>query len=182
MAKARRALPAVRCKTNDLLVPADAEYVFEGYFDERGYTGFEGPYGEFMYYGDMKPNPAFHLTAIAGATTRCSRPPPSAAMSPAPRPPSSAPSTARYSLANRATAIREPVVVHAVSPATATTTRGWRCGSARRGRAQRHRRAARVALQRRTSWSIRHRRLSDEQMNGRPRASRPTATWSCSQE
>lgn len=58
-------LPVVRCKTNDLLVPADAEYVFEGYFDERGYTELEGPYGEFMgYYGEMKPNPVFHLTAI----------------------------------------------------------------------------------------------------------------------
>src|SRR5205814_343962 len=30
-------LPVVKCKTNELRVPADAEYVLEGYLDERGY-------------------------------------------------------------------------------------------------------------------------------------------------
>lgn len=58
-------LPLVRCKTNDLSVPADAEYVLEGYLDERGYVEAEGPYGEFLgYYGALKTNPVFHLTAI----------------------------------------------------------------------------------------------------------------------
>lgn len=58
-------LPVVRCVTNDLLVPADAEFVLEGYFDERGYVEPEGPYGEFLgYYGGVKQNPVFHLTAI----------------------------------------------------------------------------------------------------------------------
>jgi len=58
-------LPVVKCKTNDLRVPGDAEYVLEGYLDERGYVEPEGPYGEFLgYYGALKTNPVFHLTAI----------------------------------------------------------------------------------------------------------------------
>jgi UbiD family decarboxylase len=58
-------LPVVKCVTNDIRVPADAEYVLEGYFDERGHVESEGPYGEFLgYYGAVKRNPVFHLTAI----------------------------------------------------------------------------------------------------------------------
>jgi 2,5-furandicarboxylate decarboxylase 1 len=46
-------------------VPADAEMVIEGYFDARGHVEAEGPYGEFLgYYGAVKKNPVFHLTAI----------------------------------------------------------------------------------------------------------------------
>ena len=59
------ALPVVKSVTNDILVPADAEMVLEGYFDERGHVEPEGPYGEFLgYYGALKRNPVFHLTAI----------------------------------------------------------------------------------------------------------------------
>jgi UbiD family decarboxylase len=58
-------LPVVKCVTSDIRVPADAEYVLEGYFDERGHFESEGPYGEFLgYYGAVKRNPVFHLTAI----------------------------------------------------------------------------------------------------------------------
>ncbi len=58
-------LPLVKCVTNDLMVPADAEMILEGYFDERGHVEPEGPYGEFLgYYGELKTNPVFHLTAI----------------------------------------------------------------------------------------------------------------------
>src|SRR5207245_4968934 len=58
-------LPVVKCVSNDLRVPADAEYVLEGYLDERGYAEPEGPYGEFLgYYGGVKTNPVFHLTAV----------------------------------------------------------------------------------------------------------------------
>jgi UbiD family decarboxylase len=58
-------LPVVKCVTNDIRVPADAEWVLEGYFDERGHVEPEGPYGEFLgYYGALKQNPVFHLTAI----------------------------------------------------------------------------------------------------------------------
>ncbi len=58
-------LPVVKCVTSDIRVPADVEMVLEGYIDD-GYTEAEGPYGEFLgYYGVMKRNPVFHLTAIA---------------------------------------------------------------------------------------------------------------------
>jgi 2,5-furandicarboxylate decarboxylase 1 len=58
-------LPVVKCVTNDIRVPADAEMVLEGFFDARGHVEAEGPYGEFLgYYGAVKRNPVFHLTAI----------------------------------------------------------------------------------------------------------------------
>ena len=58
-------LPVVKCITNDIRVPADAEWVLEGYLDPRGHVESEGPYGEFLgYYGSVKRNPVFHLTAV----------------------------------------------------------------------------------------------------------------------
>ena len=58
-------VPLVRCVTADAWVPADAEIVLEGYLDENGWYEPEGPYGEFVgYYGHMKTNPVFHLSAI----------------------------------------------------------------------------------------------------------------------
>jgi 2,5-furandicarboxylate decarboxylase 1 len=58
-------LPVVKCVSNDIRVPADAEWVLEGYLDARGHVEPEGPYGEFLgYYGALKRNPVFHLTAI----------------------------------------------------------------------------------------------------------------------
>jgi 2,5-furandicarboxylate decarboxylase 1 len=58
-------LPVVKCITNDIRVPADAEWVLEGYLDPHGHVEPEGPYGEFLgYYGALKRNPVFHLTAI----------------------------------------------------------------------------------------------------------------------
>jgi 2,5-furandicarboxylate decarboxylase 1 len=58
-------LPVVKCLTNDIRVPADAEWVLEGYLDARGHVESEGPYGEFLgYYGHVKRNPVFHLTAV----------------------------------------------------------------------------------------------------------------------
>jgi UbiD family decarboxylase len=58
-------LPVVKCVSCDIRVPADAEWVLEGYLDERGHVEAEGPYGEFLgYYGAVKQNPVFHLTAI----------------------------------------------------------------------------------------------------------------------
>jgi UbiD family decarboxylase len=58
-------LPLVKSITNDIQVPADAEWVIEGYLDVKGYTEAEGPYGEFLgYYGGVKSNPVFRVTAI----------------------------------------------------------------------------------------------------------------------
>jgi UbiD family decarboxylase len=58
-------VPVVKCVTSDLRVPADAEMILEGYLDARGWVEPEGPYGEYVgYYGRLKSNPVFHLTAI----------------------------------------------------------------------------------------------------------------------
>lgn len=55
----------VKSLTNDILVPADAEMILEGYLDERGYVEPEGPFGEYMgYYGAIHMDPVFHCTAI----------------------------------------------------------------------------------------------------------------------
>jgi UbiD family decarboxylase len=55
----------VRGVTNGVRVPADAELVLEGFLDPKGYVEAEGPYGEFLgYYGELKQNPIFRLTAI----------------------------------------------------------------------------------------------------------------------
>ncbi len=57
--------PVVKSITNDIRIPADAEWVLEGYLGEEGYNQPEGPYGEFLgYYGGVKVNPVFHVTAI----------------------------------------------------------------------------------------------------------------------
>ena len=59
------AMPVVRAQTIDQLVPADAEIILEGYLDTSGYVEAEGPYGEYLgYYGKLKRNPLFRLTAI----------------------------------------------------------------------------------------------------------------------
>jgi UbiD family decarboxylase len=58
-------VPVVKCVTSDIRVPADAEYVLEGYLDDKGHVEPEGPFGEYVgYYGVVKRNPVFHLTAI----------------------------------------------------------------------------------------------------------------------
>ncbi len=58
-------MPVVKCVSNDQRVPADAEWVLEGYLGEEGYVEPEGPYGEFLgYYGGVKTNPVFHVTAV----------------------------------------------------------------------------------------------------------------------
>jgi UbiD family decarboxylase len=62
-------LAVVKCVTNDIRVPADAEWVLEGFLGEEGYREPEGPYGEFLgYYGGVKTNPIFHVTAITRRT------------------------------------------------------------------------------------------------------------------
>ncbi len=59
------AMPVVKCATSNILVPADAELVIEGYLDEHGYREMDGPYGEFWgYYGAMHIDPVIHVTAI----------------------------------------------------------------------------------------------------------------------
>jgi 2,5-furandicarboxylate decarboxylase 1 len=58
-------VPVVKCVTSDIYVPADAEYVIEGYLDPAGHVEPEGPFGEYVgYYGVVKRNPVLRITAI----------------------------------------------------------------------------------------------------------------------
>ena len=59
-----RRLPIVKCKTNDLWVPADCDIVIEGY-TVPGETRMEGPFGDhFGYYSLSEPYPVMHVTRI----------------------------------------------------------------------------------------------------------------------
>jgi 4-hydroxy-3-polyprenylbenzoate decarboxylase len=54
----------VRCRTNDLEVPAQAEIVLEGWVDPREQR-LEGPFGDHTgYYSLARDYPVFHLTAV----------------------------------------------------------------------------------------------------------------------
>src|SRR5438128_3727869 len=54
----------VKCKTNSLEVPANAEIVLEGYV-EQGDLTLEGPFGDHTgYYSAAEPFPVFHVTAM----------------------------------------------------------------------------------------------------------------------
>ena len=70
-----------KCVTNDLHVPAEAEFVIEGYVDP-GEVRREGPFGDHTgYYSLADDYPVFHVTAITHrrqpvyATTLVGRPP-----------------------------------------------------------------------------------------------------------
>lgn len=57
-------VPMVKCKTVDLLVPADAEIIIEGEL-HPGETDMEGPFGEFAgYMGPVDRRPVVRITAI----------------------------------------------------------------------------------------------------------------------
>ena len=57
-------VPMVKCRTVDLLVPADAEIVIEGEI-HPGETDMEGPFGEFAgYMGPVDRRPVVRITAI----------------------------------------------------------------------------------------------------------------------
>jgi len=61
----QKSVPLVKCETNDLEVPADADIVLEGYVDPTEPLRDEGPFGDHTgYYTLPEPYPAFHLTAI----------------------------------------------------------------------------------------------------------------------
>ncbi|PJE80618.1 3-octaprenyl-4-hydroxybenzoate carboxy-lyase [invertebrate metagenome] len=58
----------VKCLTNDLQVPASAEFVLEGYI-QPGETADEGPYGDHTgYYNEVESFPVFTVTCM---THRC---------------------------------------------------------------------------------------------------------------
>jgi len=60
----RKSIEMVRCKTVNLEVPADADFVLEGYV-QPGEMRPEGPFGDHTgYYTAVEDYPVFHLTAI----------------------------------------------------------------------------------------------------------------------
>jgi 4-hydroxy-3-polyprenylbenzoate decarboxylase len=61
----KKSVELVKCETNDLEVPANADFVFEGYVDPQEPLREEGPFGDHTgYYTLPAPYPVFHLTAI----------------------------------------------------------------------------------------------------------------------
>jgi 4-hydroxy-3-polyprenylbenzoate decarboxylase len=61
----KRSVELVRCLTCDLEVPANADFVLEGYVDPTEPLREEGPFGDHTgYYTLPEPYPVFHLTAI----------------------------------------------------------------------------------------------------------------------
>ena len=61
----KKSIELVKCETNDLEVPANADFVIEGYVDPREPLREEGPFGDHTgYYTLPEPYPVFHVSAI----------------------------------------------------------------------------------------------------------------------
>jgi 4-hydroxy-3-polyprenylbenzoate decarboxylase len=61
----KKSVDLVKCETNDLEVPANADFVIEGYVDPTEPLREEGPFGDHTgYYTLPEPYPVFHVTAI----------------------------------------------------------------------------------------------------------------------
>jgi 4-hydroxy-3-polyprenylbenzoate decarboxylase len=61
----KKSVELVKCETNDLEVPANSDFVIEGYVDPAEPLRDEGPFGDHTgYYTLPEPYPVFHVTAI----------------------------------------------------------------------------------------------------------------------
>jgi 4-hydroxy-3-polyprenylbenzoate decarboxylase len=61
----KKSVELVKCETNDLEVPANSDFVIEGYVDPTEPLREEGPFGDHTgYYTLPEPYPVFHVTAI----------------------------------------------------------------------------------------------------------------------
>ena len=61
----KKSVALVKCQTNDLEVPADADFVLEGYVDPNEAPAIEGPFGDHTgYYTLPEPYPKFHIDRI----------------------------------------------------------------------------------------------------------------------
>src|ERR1035437_9459709 len=61
----KKSIELIKCETNDLEVPANADFVIEGYIDPTEPLRDEGPFGDHTgYYTLPEPYPVFHVTAI----------------------------------------------------------------------------------------------------------------------
>ncbi|MBL9137030.1 MAG: UbiD family decarboxylase [Verrucomicrobiales bacterium] len=61
----KKSVELVKCRTVDLEVPANADFVIEGYVDPKEPLRDEGPFGDHTgFYTLPEPYPVFHVTAI----------------------------------------------------------------------------------------------------------------------
>lgn len=61
----KKSVELVKCETCDLEVPANADFVIEGYIDPKEPLRQEGPFGDHTgFYTLPEPYPVFHVTAI----------------------------------------------------------------------------------------------------------------------
>lgn len=61
----RQSVDLVKCETSDLMVPANADFVIEGYVDPVEPLRAEGPFGDHTgFYTLPEPYPVFHVTAV----------------------------------------------------------------------------------------------------------------------
>ena len=61
----KKSIEMVKCDTNDLEVPADCDFVLEGYVDPEEQLDLEGPFGDHTgYYTLPEPYPKFHIERI----------------------------------------------------------------------------------------------------------------------
>ena len=61
----KKSVELVKCQTHDLEVPANADFVIEGYIDPKEPLREEGPFGDHTgFYTLPEPYPVFHVTAI----------------------------------------------------------------------------------------------------------------------
>lgn len=61
----KKRVELVKCLTNDLYVPSDADFIIEGYVDPEEDFILEGPFGDHTgYYSLADYYPKFHITAI----------------------------------------------------------------------------------------------------------------------
>ncbi len=62
----KKSVELVKCETNDLEVPADCDFVLEGFVEPEEKLELEGPYGDHTgYYSLPEPYPKFHIERIA---------------------------------------------------------------------------------------------------------------------
>ncbi|MEM9445456.1 MAG: menaquinone biosynthesis decarboxylase [Verrucomicrobiota bacterium] len=61
----KKSVPLVKCETNDLMVPANSDFVIEGYVDTEEPLRDEGPFGDHTgFYTPVDKYPTFHVTCI----------------------------------------------------------------------------------------------------------------------
>jgi 4-hydroxy-3-polyprenylbenzoate decarboxylase len=61
----KKSVEMVKCESNDLEVPADCDFVLEGYVEPEGKLNLEGPFGDHTgYYTLPEPYPKFHIERI----------------------------------------------------------------------------------------------------------------------